>query len=70
MEKALSVNNLRISFKTQQGILKAIRGINFDLYKGEAPFLIAFKIWTDVLFICFIAGFVAIYYSFLNRTNH
>lgn len=34
-EKVLSVNNLRISFKTQQGILKAIRGINFNLYKGE-----------------------------------
>src|SRR5690554_5774710 len=35
MKKILSVNNLRISFKTQQGILKAIRGIDFDLYKGE-----------------------------------
>lgn len=31
----LSVEDLHISFKTQQGILKAVRGINFDLYKGE-----------------------------------
>jgi len=34
-KKIIEVNDLRISFKTQQGILKAIRGINFDLYKGE-----------------------------------
>lgn len=33
--KLLEVNNLRISFKTQYGILKAIRGVSFDLYKGE-----------------------------------
>ncbi|CCV63798.1 Oligopeptide ABC transporter, ATP-binding protein [Alteracholeplasma palmae J233] len=31
----LSVNNLTIHFKTQQGILQAVRGINFDLKKGE-----------------------------------
>ncbi|MDD3123441.1 MAG: ABC transporter ATP-binding protein [Candidatus Izemoplasmatales bacterium] len=31
----LSVNDLRISFKTQYGILQAIRGVSFDLYKGE-----------------------------------
>lgn len=31
----LSVKNLRISFKTQYGILQAIRGVSFDLKKGE-----------------------------------
>jgi len=35
MTKILDVQNLVISFKTQHGILKAIRGINFELYKGE-----------------------------------
>lgn len=34
-EKILSVNDLRLSFKTQYGILKAVRGVSFDLYKGE-----------------------------------
>lgn len=31
----LKVEDLSISFKTQQGILKAVRDINFSLYKGE-----------------------------------
>jgi oligopeptide transport system ATP-binding protein len=34
-EVLLSVKDLKISFKTQYGILQAIRGVNFDLYKGE-----------------------------------
>ncbi|NMA06053.1 MAG: ABC transporter ATP-binding protein [Acholeplasmataceae bacterium] len=34
-EKLLEVKDLRISFKTQYGILKAIRGVSFNLYKGE-----------------------------------
>ncbi|MCH4889699.1 ABC transporter ATP-binding protein [Acidaminobacter sp. JC074] len=34
-EKVLEVKNLAISFKTQYGILHAIRGVSFDLYKGE-----------------------------------
>lgn len=34
-EKILEVNDLAISFKTQYGIAKAIRGVSFDLYKGE-----------------------------------
>ena len=35
MEKKLEVKNLQISFRTQGGILKAVRDISFDLYKGE-----------------------------------
>ena len=35
IKKKLAVRNLQISFKTQGGILKAVRGINFDLYEGE-----------------------------------
>ncbi len=35
MDKKLEVKNLQISFRTQGGILKAVRNISFDLYKGE-----------------------------------
>ncbi len=37
MEKEfkLSVNNLKISFRTDAGKVQAVRNINFDLYKGE-----------------------------------
>ncbi len=35
MEKKLEVKNLQISFRTQAGILKAVRNISFDLYQGE-----------------------------------
>ena len=35
MEKKLSVDNLRISFKTSNGKVQAVRGISFDLYSGE-----------------------------------
>src|SRR5690554_6608832 len=34
-ENILEVRDLAISFKTQYGILKAIRGVSFDLKKGE-----------------------------------
>ncbi|KHD44964.1 ABC transporter ATP-binding protein [Streptococcus hongkongensis] len=34
-EKVLSVKDLRVDFKTYAGDVKAIRDINFDLYKGE-----------------------------------
>ena len=35
MDKKLEVNNLQISFRTQGGIVKAVRNISFDLGKGE-----------------------------------
>lgn len=35
MEKKLTVRNLRISFRTSNGKVQAVRGINFDLAKGE-----------------------------------
>lgn len=35
MDKKLEVRNLQISFRTQGGILKAVRNISFDLNKGE-----------------------------------
>ena len=35
MEKKLEVKDLRISFRTDAGKVQAVRGINFDLYKGE-----------------------------------
>ena len=34
-KKVLSVNNLEINFKTDNGILKAVRDVSFDLYEGE-----------------------------------
>ena len=35
MENKLSVRNLRISFRTSNGKVQAVRGIDFDLAKGE-----------------------------------
>ena len=35
MEKKLEVKNLTVSFRTNNGKVQAVRGINFDLYKGE-----------------------------------
>jgi len=34
-DKILEVRDLSISFKTQQGLLRAVREVNFDLYRGE-----------------------------------
>ena len=34
-EKVLDVKNLRISFKTNTGTVKAVRGIDFTLYRGR-----------------------------------
>ncbi|MBR4458547.1 MAG: ATP-binding cassette domain-containing protein [Clostridia bacterium] len=34
-EKVLSVENLVINFKTDNGILQAVRDVSFDLYQGE-----------------------------------
>ena len=35
MEKILEVKDLELSFHTFAGEVKAIRGVNFDLKKGE-----------------------------------
>ena len=34
-ERILKIRDLTISFKTGNGKVNAIRGVNFDLYKGE-----------------------------------
>ncbi|HBE99129.1 MAG TPA: peptide ABC transporter ATP-binding protein, partial [Firmicutes bacterium] len=34
-DKILDVKNLRISFRTDGGTVKAVRGISFSLYKGR-----------------------------------
>ncbi len=34
-EKVLSVKDLRINFSTDHGYVQAVRGVSFDLYKGE-----------------------------------
>lgn len=34
-ELILSVKNLKVSFQTNNGIVHAVRGVNFDLHKGE-----------------------------------
>ncbi len=31
----LSIKNLKVSFKTDEGLVHAVRGVSFDLYKGE-----------------------------------
>lgn len=33
--KILEVKNLKVSFKSDEGVVHAIRGVSFDLYKGE-----------------------------------
>ena len=35
MEKILEVKDLNVSFHTYGGEVQAVRGVNFDLYKGE-----------------------------------
>lgn len=35
MDKILQVDDLHVSFKTHNGYVRAIRGVCFDLYKGE-----------------------------------
>ncbi|MBR0124468.1 MAG: ABC transporter ATP-binding protein, partial [Treponema sp.] len=37
---ALSVRNLTVSFRTNKGIVHAVRGISFDLKKGETLALV------------------------------
>ncbi len=34
-EKHLHVENLTVSFRTTQGLVRAVRGVTFNLYKGE-----------------------------------
>ena len=33
--KVLEVKNLRVNFKSDSGMVYAVRGVSFDLYKGE-----------------------------------
>lgn len=35
MEKKLDIKNLRVSFRTNEGTVKAVRDIDLELYKGE-----------------------------------
>ena len=35
MDKILGVKNLKISFRTTNGILKAVRDVSFDLERGK-----------------------------------
>ena len=35
MEKILEVKDLHVSFQTYGGDVQAVRGVSFDLYKGE-----------------------------------
>lgn len=34
-EKVIQVKDLRVSFRTNQGFVRAVRGVSYDLYKGE-----------------------------------
>ena len=35
MEKKLEVKNLRVSFRSPNGLVQAVRGLSFELYEGE-----------------------------------
>ncbi len=35
MEKVLDVKNLEISFRTENGLVRAVRNVSFDLHRGE-----------------------------------
>ena len=39
-KRILSVRNLAISFKTTAGTVHAVRGVNFDLYRGETAAIV------------------------------
>ena len=39
-EKILSIRNLSVSFKTTAGIVRAVRGVNLDLYRGETAAIV------------------------------
>ncbi len=41
-EKVLEVKNLNISFGTHDGVVNAIRGVSFDLFKGETLAIVLF----------------------------
>ena len=34
-EKVIQVKDLAVSFRTNQGLVRAVRGVSFDLYRGE-----------------------------------
>ena len=34
-KKVLEVKDLRVNFKSDSGLVHAVRGVSFDLYKGE-----------------------------------
>ncbi len=34
-DEILSINDLHVSFRTYSGIVKAVRGVNFNLNRGE-----------------------------------
>ncbi|WP_342585680.1 ABC transporter ATP-binding protein [Anaerorhabdus furcosa] len=34
-QRVLNIKNLRVSFKTHNGLVKAVRGIDLELYEGE-----------------------------------
>ena len=53
-ERILKIRDLNISFKTDNGNVKAIRGVNLDLYKGETIAIVGESgIWK----ICYDQGY-------------
>ena len=45
MDVPLSVRDLWVEYRIARGAVKAVRGVNLDLRKGESLSLIGLKVW-------------------------
>ena len=45
-KKILDIRDLDISFKTNAGVVHAIRGVNLDLCRGETVAIVGESCWT------------------------
>ena len=51
MEKLLEVKNLCVNFGTYGGEVKAVRGVTFDLHKGETLAIVVNQVLVNLLLV-------------------